>query len=152
MKRSTLALIATLASGLAVAAPELNLAGQWSVQLSDNSTHAVTLPGTLSDAKLGPAATKAVYGALTPRHQYVGNAVYTKTFTVTPEMSGDYELFLERVAFRFRARGNHDFRECRAVLAAFVDGDARDAAAADDESFSHDIGSSFGWIEVERCQ
>ena len=100
MKQTTLALIATLATGVAIAAPELNLAGSWSVRLDDGSAHTVTLPGTLSDAKLGPAATQAVYGALTPRHQYVGEATYTKTFTVTPEMSGDYELFLERVMWK----------------------------------------------------
>ena len=65
MKRSTLALIATLATGALVAAPELNLAGNWSVRLDDGTEHTVTLPGTLSDAQLGPAATEAVYGALT---------------------------------------------------------------------------------------
>ena len=85
---------------LCMAAPTLNLSGAWQVKLEDGTTAAVTLPGTLSDAKLGPAAEKAVYGALTPRHQYVGQAVYTKTFTVTPDMTGDYELFMERVMWK----------------------------------------------------
>lgn len=47
------------------------------------------------------------------------------------------ELLLERVALRLRARGNHDFTEFVRVLAALVDGDTRDTAAADDQSFSH---------------
>ena len=97
-------LSALLASALLAAhawsAATLDLAGAWGVTLSDGTAATLTLPGTLGDAKLGPAATKAVYGALTPRHQYVGEAVYTKTFTVTPEMSGDYELFLERVMWK----------------------------------------------------
>ncbi len=100
-----LVLLAATCAALRVfaAPPEADLAGTWSVTLADGQTAAVTLPGTLGDAKLGPAATEAVYGALTPRHQYVGVATYTRTFTVTPEMTGDYELFLERVMWKSTA-------------------------------------------------
>lgn len=100
-----LALLTAMSAAVCVyaAPPEVSLAGNWSVTLSDGTTANVALPGTLGDAKLGPAATKAVYGALTPRHQYVGKATYTRTFTVTPEMTGDYELFLERVMWKSTA-------------------------------------------------
>ncbi len=89
-------------AGMVVAAmgfagnPEVDLSGKWSVRLSDGVTAEVTLPGTLGDAKLGPAAEKAVYGALTPRHQYVGKAIYTRTVTL-PKTTGNYELVMERV-------------------------------------------------------
>ncbi len=85
------------------APPSINLSGEWDVSLADGTTAKLTLPGTLGDAKLGPAAQKAVYGALTPRHQYIGKATYSREFTVTPEMTGDYELFLERVMWQSEA-------------------------------------------------
>ncbi len=98
--KTSLCVVAALAVTVCSALPTVDLAGEWQVSLADGVSASVTLPGTLSDAKLGPAATKAVYGALTPRHQYVGAATYTKTFTVTPEMKGDYELFMERVMWK----------------------------------------------------
>ena len=86
------------------AAPTMDLTGTWQVRLGEADQPVdVTLPGTLGDAKLGPAAKKAVYGALTPRHQYVGPATYTRTVTVSPDMKGDYELFLERVMWKSTA-------------------------------------------------
>ena len=45
---------------------------------------------------------------------------------------GAFQLSLQVVAFRFGAAGNDDFLKNVAVLAAFVDGNAGDAAAADD--------------------
>ena len=68
--------------------------------LSDGTTAEVVLPSTLADAQLGPKAEKAVYGALTLKHQYVGAAVYTTEFEVTEETQGRYELFLERVLWK----------------------------------------------------
>lgn len=79
----------------------IDLGGRaWNVRLSDGTTSAITLPGTLADAKLGPAAKEAVYGALTLKHQYIGPAVYTTTFTVGEQDAGRYELFLERVLWK----------------------------------------------------
>lgn len=102
MKRIVMCMAAlSLTAFSAFAAPPVvDLAGAWQVTLADGTQAEVQLPGTLGDAKLGPAAEKAVYGALTPRHQYVGLAVYTKRVTVTPEMTGNYELFLERVMWQ----------------------------------------------------
>ena len=104
--KSLAAVCAALAYGVLLrAAPTaFPVGGTWSVTLEGSDAPAsVTLPGTLGDAGLGPAAEKAVYGALTPRHQYVGKAVYTRTVEVTPEMSGPYELFLERVMWQSEA-------------------------------------------------
>lgn len=99
------ALLAAACAALHVfaAPPEVKLAGVWSVRLADGTSASVTLPGTLSDAKLGPVATEAVYGALTPRRQYVGKAVFSKTFSIPEGATGDYELFLERVMWRSEA-------------------------------------------------
>ncbi len=85
--------------GCATLRPEIDLSGTWSVTLSDGVSAEVMLPGTLGDAQIGPAAEKAVYGALTPKHQYVGKAVYTKTVKF-PRTSGDYELVMERVMWK----------------------------------------------------
>ncbi len=102
MKQS-LSLVVVCAAAMSFAAEALDLGGTWQVELAESTRAAVTLPGTLGDAKLGPAATEAVYGALTPKHQYVGKAVYSRTVTVTPEMTGEYEIFLERVMWRSEA-------------------------------------------------
>ena len=104
MRRTiALALAAGLAWGARAAAPTVDLAGTWQVRLGEAPATAIALPGTLGDAELGPAAEKPVYGALTPRHQYVGPATYSRTVTVTPEMKGDYEVFLERVMWKSTA-------------------------------------------------
>ncbi len=100
MKSFAALLMALVALPLFATPPMYSLAGDWEVRLSDGMEATVQLPGTLGDAKLGPAAQEAVYGALTPRHQYVGKAIYTKNIMVTPEMTGDYELFLERVMWQ----------------------------------------------------
>lgn len=94
------ATIGWYAACVMAAPPTVDLAGTWQVRLGEAAPAQVRLPGTLGDAQLGPAAEKAVYGALTPRHQYVGPATYSTTVTVTPEMAGDYELFLERVMWK----------------------------------------------------
>ncbi len=104
MKRMTLAIVGCAALNALAAPQTLDLAGRWEVRLGEGAQAApITLPGTLGDAGLGPAAEKAVYGALTPRHQYVGPATYTRSFTATPGMTGDYELFLERVMWKSAA-------------------------------------------------
>ncbi len=95
-----MSVLALCAATMSFALTTVDLAGEWQVKLADGTKATLTLPGTLGDAKLGPAATEAVYGALTPRHQYVGKAVYTRKVTVTPEMKGAYELFFERVMWR----------------------------------------------------
>ena len=68
MKGTLLAIVGSLALTAMAAPPTMDLSGEWQVALGDAKPVAVTLPGTLGDAKLGPAAEKAVYGALTPRH------------------------------------------------------------------------------------
>ena len=103
MKSTMLAVVGCLALSAFAAPPTVDLSGTWQVALGDAKPAPVTLPGTLGDAGLGPVAEKAVYGALTPRHQYVGPATYSRTFTVTPGMTGDYELFLERVMWKSTA-------------------------------------------------
>ena len=84
MKSTMLAVVGCLALSAFAAPPTVDLSGTWQVALGDAKPAPVTLPGTLGDAGLGPVAEKAVYGALTPRHQYVGPATYSRTFTVTP--------------------------------------------------------------------
>ena len=71
MKRIVMCMAAlSLTAFSAFAAPPVvDLAGAWQVTLADGTQAEVQLPGTLGDAKLGPAAEKALYGALTPRHQ-----------------------------------------------------------------------------------
>ena len=51
------------------------------------------------------------------------------------------EFLLERIAFRLRTRGDEDLLEHLRVLAAFMHGDARHAARADDHCFSHENAS-----------
>ncbi|MDO5462369.1 MAG: hypothetical protein Q4F99_02645 [bacterium] len=90
--------IATLGALLSLSIP---LGGDWKVTLPDQDPVAITLPATLGDAQLGPAAQEAVYGALTLKHQFVGAATYTRTFTISPtEANVNYELFLERVLWK----------------------------------------------------
>ena len=103
MKWTTMVAAAGWCAASAVAAPTMDLAGTWQVRLGEAAPAEIRLPGTLGDAKLGSAAKKPVYGALTPRHQYVGPATYTRTITVSPDMKGDYELFLERVMWKSAA-------------------------------------------------
>lgn len=98
-----LALALGLLTGCKPAGESVPLHGDWSVKLADGSVSSVSLPGTLGDAKLGPAAEKAVYGALTLRHQYIGKAVYTRTVTVPAELAGPCELYLERVMWKSEA-------------------------------------------------
>ena len=96
-------LLATLCAAFFVssaASEEFPLAGDWEVCLADGTRATAALPGTLSDAGLGPEATQAVYGALTPRRLYVGKAVYTRTIDLPEGLSGDWEIFLERVMWQ----------------------------------------------------
>lgn len=123
MKETLLTLVMACVASVGVAATqELPLKGSWKVSLDGGATSTeIALPGTLSDAKLGPAATEAVYGALTPRHQFVGKAIYTKSITVSPEMSGDYELFLERVMWKSTlAWDGTDLGSCDSLAAPHV--------------------------------
>ncbi len=86
----------------AFAAEPLSLKGAWRVSLqNDPAEHTVTLPGTLGDAKLGAPAQTSLYGSLTPRHSYIGKAVYTREITVSPALAKEpCELFLERVLWK----------------------------------------------------
>ena len=99
--RRLLTFLGALCAVSLTAQPIIQLGGKpWTVTLSDGTTAEVVLPSTLADAQLGPKAEKAVYGALTLKHQYVGAAVYTTEFEVTEETQGRYELFLERVLWK----------------------------------------------------
>ncbi len=83
-----------------------SLAGEWRVTGRDLAG-VVRLPGTLADAKLGRHMTAADWekdadrrskGALTREWQYLGKAVYERTFDLSPdEASHPLELVLERV-------------------------------------------------------
>ena len=92
MKWTAMIAAAGWCAASAVAAPTMDLAGTWQVRLGEAAPAEIRLPGTLGDAKLGPAAKKPVYGALTPRHQYVGPATYTRTFVVGEGAEGDHRL------------------------------------------------------------
>ncbi len=80
--------------------PTVDLAGAWRVRLGEAEPVAIALPGTLGDADLGPAAQEPRVNILTPRHQYIGPATYSRTFTVPAGAEGAYELFLERVLWK----------------------------------------------------
>ena len=82
--------------------PTVDLAGAWRVRLGEAEPVAIALPGTLGDADLGPAAKEPRVNILTPRHQYIGPATYSRTFTVPAGAEGAYELFLERARLRGR--------------------------------------------------
>ncbi len=97
MRTSLFLFMATLVKSLWA----FSIAGEWQVKLDDASSMAIQLPATLGDAQLGLAAQEAVYGALTPKHQFVGKATYTRTFTIDEEMASQpLELFLERALWK----------------------------------------------------
>ena len=105
MKKQMLAALgAMLFAAPALFAGDVDLSGRWSVRMAGNTddpqAHSIMIPGTLSDARLGPAATAAVYGALTPRRQYIGKAVYTRTFCISAAQQCDSELVLGRVLWK----------------------------------------------------
>ena len=60
-----------------------------------------------------------------------------------PGLGGGGQLGRQRVAFGLGAAGDAQLGKHFAGLAAFVDGDAGDAAAADDENFAHNERSFF---------
>ena len=94
-----------LANAMMLHATTLDLSqAAWRVQLKGGSPTAITLPGTLADAQLGSPAEKAEYGALTLKHQYIGEAVYTTTVEIAEP--GRYELFLERVLWKSTLKVN----------------------------------------------
>ena len=104
MKTLSLVVAGALAAGAAWAMPPtLDVSGAWQVRLGEAAPVGIRLPGTLGDAKLGPEATEPLDGALTPRRQYIGPAAYTRTVTVPEGVTGDYELFLERVMWKSEA-------------------------------------------------
>ena len=88
------------------AAPVKSLAGEWRVT-GRELAGPVRLPGTLADAKLGRRMTSDDWkkdadrrskGALTREWQYVGKAVYERTFELgDKEVGYPLELVLERV-------------------------------------------------------
>lgn len=87
----------------AARAGDIPLSGAWQVRLPDGAEAEVALPGTLGEAGLGEVPTTSRPGTLTPRRQFVGKAVYSKTFTVPEGTQGDHELFLERVMWKSAA-------------------------------------------------
>lgn len=95
-------------NSVAAAGPDAvkSLAGEWRVTGRDLAG-VVHLPGTLADAKRGRHMTAADWekdadrrskGALTREWQYLGKAVYERTFDLSPDEAGHpLELVLERV-------------------------------------------------------
>lgn len=100
----------------AVEGYQLNLAGQWSVQLDPEDVGvkngwtnrsfatSIKLPGTTDDAGLGtanslaPALTKPQLSHLTRKHRYVGVAWYTKELSIPRGWAGkEMILKLERI-------------------------------------------------------
>ncbi|MGE8243947.1 MAG: sugar-binding domain-containing protein [Sphingobacterium sp.] len=118
MHRYLILLLALLQSYcvLAVGGHQLNLAGQWSVQLDPEDmgvkngwtnrsfTTPIKLPGTTDDAGLGtansltPALTKPQLSHLTRKHRYVGAAWYSKELFIPKGWAGkEMILKLERI-------------------------------------------------------
>lgn len=118
MHRYLILLLALLQSYsvLAFGGHQLNLAGQWSVQLDPEDvgvkngwtnrsfTTAIKLPGTTDDAGLGtansltPALTKPQLSHLTRKHRYVGAAWYSKELFIPKGWAGkEMILKLERI-------------------------------------------------------
>ncbi|RKO73615.1 glycoside hydrolase family 2 [Sphingobacterium puteale] len=118
MHRYLILLLALLQSYsvLAFGGHQLNLAGQWSVQLDPEDvgvkngwtnrsfTTAIKLPGTTDDAGLGtansltPALTKPQLSHLTRKHRYVGAAWYSKELFIPKGWVGkEMILKLERI-------------------------------------------------------
>ena len=100
-----------LACGCAIwtfagASSRIELSGEWQVRLT-NVCASVALPGTLADVGLGTRWTREMFettkdrpqsGALTREYQYLGEAVYTRTFDLPADATErPLELFLERV-------------------------------------------------------
>ncbi|HNX03914.1 MAG TPA: hypothetical protein PKI32_00340 [Opitutales bacterium] len=102
--------VVVLSAGLLSA--DVDLSGVWRVKGVSLAGEAI-LPGTLADAKLGHRWTRGEFertldkpqsGALTREYQYLGKAVYSRAFTVTPEEAGKpLELVLERVMWASEA-------------------------------------------------
>ncbi|WP_104383499.1 sugar-binding domain-containing protein [Sphingobacterium sp. HMA12] len=118
MHRYLILLLALLQSYcvLALGGHQLNLAGQWSVQLDPEDvgvrngwtnrsfTTPIKLPGTTDDAGLGtansliPALTKPQLSHLTRKHRYVGAAWYSKELFIPKGWTGkEMILKLERI-------------------------------------------------------
>lgn len=93
---------------------DIDLAGTWRVE-GEGLSGELTLPGTLGDAKLGTRWTRADFertldkpqsGALTLEHQYLGRAVYTRTFAydirLAEPVTGTVELTFSNPEGLFR--------------------------------------------------
>ncbi|SER85057.1 glycoside hydrolase family 2 TIM barrel-domain containing protein [Pedobacter rhizosphaerae] len=99
-------------------AQTITLAGQWDVKLDSNNvgkanhwfkgftSHKISLPGTLDDAKIGKQVVqdtlninKPVLLSLTRKHRYIGAAWYAKEIVIKENMDGA-ELSLERVIWK----------------------------------------------------
>lgn len=104
-------LITTLFVGAAAmfcdAGENIDLAGEWKVELSGYPAATLSLPGTTDAAGFGrpdtlrPALKKPQLLYLTRRHSYEGPATYTRAFDVPCDMAGKpLELTLGRVLWR----------------------------------------------------
>ena len=98
-----LALLPFVSQAYAVTTSVVDLSGVWKVTGKDLSGE-VRLPGTLADHRLGrrwlakdyeEASDPEQATAMTREYQYLGKAVYSRTFDVDED--GEYELFIERV-------------------------------------------------------
>ena len=73
---------------------KIDISGLWSLQLDGQDEGQITLPGTLSEARIRPCREVPTTDHLTDPYAYTGEAVYTRTVSL-PETDG-YLLTLER--------------------------------------------------------
>lgn len=107
--RKTLGLLALFTLSRAVAAPTLDLSGEWQVSLqppatADASWRPIRLPGTLTDAGIGkpleckPELNMATLAHLQAKCRYIGPAWYRREVVIPAEWAGRRMLLeLERV-------------------------------------------------------
>ncbi|MFT3829988.1 MAG: hypothetical protein QM691_09825 [Opitutaceae bacterium] len=106
---SLLGLLALLAFSRAIAAPILDLSGEWEVSLrppaaAETTWQSIRLPGTLTDAGIGtplgnkPELNMATLAHLQPKFSYIGAAWYRREVVIPAEWAGSrIVLELERV-------------------------------------------------------
>ena len=75
----------------------IDLSGKWSVQLDSNKIYSISLPGSLSENKLGTEVKDSSISMLSENFTYTGKAVYSRLINIPDDWGGrPLELFLER--------------------------------------------------------